>query len=164
MTEASHGAWYYQQITLGYNYRMTDLQAALGSSQMTRLAEFVTARHKIARRYNILLQDLPLQLPYQLENTCSALHLYVVRLKLADISRTRKQIFDELRANQINVNLHYIPVHIQPFYRSMGFKYGDFPSSEKYYEEAISLPLHPGLSPEDQDKVVGVLISALDSK
>jgi UDP-4-amino-4,6-dideoxy-N-acetyl-beta-L-altrosamine transaminase len=164
MIEISHGAWYYQQITLGYNYRMTELQAALGSSQMTRLTEFVTTRHKIAERYNFLLQDLPVQIPYQLENTYSGLHLYVIRLKLDEISVTHKEVFDELRANQINVNLHYIPVHIQPYYKAMGFRYGDFPASEQYYKEAISLPMYPGLSQSDQDKVVRVLTSSLANK
>ena len=164
MTEISHGAWYYQQITLGYNYRMTELQAALGISQMTRLTEFVTTRHKIAERYNFLLKDLPVQIPYQLENTYSGLHLYVIRLKLDEISVTHNEVFGELRANQINVNLHYIPVHIQPYYKAMGFRYGDFPASEQYYKEAISLPMYPGLSQSDQDKVVRVLTSSLANK
>ena len=165
MTEISHGAWYYQQITLGYNYRMTELHAALGISQMTRLTEFVTARHKIAERYNFLLKDLPVQIPYhQRENTYSGLHLYVIRLKLDEISVTHNEVFDELRANQINVNLHYIPVHIQPYYKAMGFRYGDFPASEQYYKEAISLPIYPGLSQSDQDKVVRVLTSSLANK
>ena len=164
MTEISHGAWYYQQITLGYNYRMTELQAALGISQMMRLADFVATRHKIAERYNFLLKDLPVQIPFQLENTYSGLHLYVIRLKLDEISATHKDVFDELRANQINVNIHYIPVHIQPYYKAMGFRYGDFPASEKYYKEAISLPMYPGLSQSDQDKVVRVLTSSLANK
>lgn len=164
MTELSHGAWYYQQITLGYNYRMTELQAALGNSQMARLAEFVTIRHKIAGFYNYLLQDLPIQIPYQLENTYSGLHLYVIRLKLDEISVTHNEVFNELRANDINVNLHYIPVHIQPYYKSMGFRYGDFPASEQYYKEAISLPMYPGLSPSDQEKIVRVLTSLLANK
>ncbi len=164
MTEISHGAWYYQQITLGYNYRMTELQAALGISQMMRVTEFVETRHKIAERYNWLLKDLPVQIPYQLEKTYSGLHLYVIRLKLDEISATHKDVFDELRANKINVNLHYIPVHIQPYYKAMGFKYGDFPASEQYYKEAISLPMYPGLSQSDQDKVVRVLTSSLANK
>jgi UDP-4-amino-4,6-dideoxy-N-acetyl-beta-L-altrosamine transaminase len=164
MTETSHGAWYYQQVTLGYNYRMTELQAALGISQMMRLTEFVATRHKIAERYNFLLKDLPVQIPYQLENTYSGLHLYVIRLQLDDISATHKEVFDELRANQIAVNLHYIPVHMQPYYKSMGFRYGGFPDSEQYYKEAISLPMYPSLSQSDQDKVVNVLISSLAPK
>jgi len=161
MTEVSHGGWYYQQITLGYNYRMTELQAALGISQMMRLTDFVARRHKIAERYNVLLKDLPVQIPYQLENTYSGLHLYVIRLKLDAISATHKEVFEELRSNQIAVNLHYIPVHIHPYYRAMGFRYGDFPASEEYYKEAISLPMYPGLSEEDQESVVDILASAV---
>ncbi len=164
MTETSHGAWYYQQITLGYNYRMTELQAALGISQMMRLTEFVATRHKIAERYDFLLKDLLVKIPYQLEDTYSGLHLYVIRLQLDETSATHKEIFDELRANQISVNLHYIPVHIQPYYKTMGFRYGDFPASEQYYKEAISLPMYPGLAQSDQDKVVQVLTSSLARK
>jgi dTDP-4-amino-4,6-dideoxygalactose transaminase len=157
MTEPSHGAWYYQQIALGYNYRMTDLQASLGVTQMSRLDEFVSQRHLIAQRYNLLLKNHPVKIPYQLENTYSGLHLYIIRLRLDRISLGHKEVFDKLRANGIGVNLHYIPVHMQPFYKSMGFKVGDFPESEKYYSEAISLPMYPNLSEEDQDKVVEVL-------
>ncbi|MDC0172534.1 UDP-4-amino-4,6-dideoxy-N-acetyl-beta-L-altrosamine transaminase [Gammaproteobacteria bacterium] len=164
MTEVAHGPWYYQQITLGYNYRMTDLQAALGISQMVRLTEFVETRHKIAERYKFLLKDLPVQIPYQLDNTYSALHLYVIRLQLDTISATHKDVFQELRANNIAVNLHYIPVHTQPYYKDMGFRRGDFPESEQYYEEAISLPMYSGLTESDQDKVVKVLVSSLVMK
>ena len=164
MQRVPDGPWYYEQIDLGYNYRMTELQAALGSSQMTRLTEFVTTRHKIAERYNFLLKDLPVQIPYQLEKTYSGLHLYVIRLKLDEISVTHNEVFGELRANQINVNLHYIPVHIQPYYKAMGFRYGDFPASEEYYKEAISLPMYPGLSEEDQKLVVQVLAAAIMAK
>ena len=164
MTEVSHGAWFYQQITLGYNYRMTELQAALGISQMMRLTKFVSTRHKIAERYNLLLKDLPVQIPYQLEKTYSSMHLYVIRLQLDEILMTHSEVFDELRANQIAVNLHYIPVHIHPYYKAMGFRYGDFPVAEKYYKEAISLPMYPGLSKSDQDKVVQVLTCSLTSK
>jgi len=164
MTEVSHGAWFYQQITLGYNYRMTELQAALGVSQMMRLTKFVSTRHKIAERYNLLLKDLPVQIPYQLEKTYSAMHLYVIRLQLDEILMTHREVFDELRANQIAVNLHYIPVHIHPYYKAMGFGYGDFPEAEKYYKEAISLPMYPGLSQSDQDKVIQVLTCSLTSK
>ena len=161
MTEPSHGDWYYQQITLGYNYRMTDLQAALGISQMQRLHEFVAKRHEIAKRYDVLLDALPVEIPYQLENTYSGLHLYVIRLKLEEIHLSHKEVFDALRASGIGVNLHYIPVHIQPFYKSIGFKDGDFPEAEKYYAEAISLPMYPDLSENDQNKVVDILASLL---
>ncbi len=161
MTEPSHGDWYYQQIALGYNYRMTDLQAALGISQMHRLHEFVAKRHEIAKRYDVLLEALPVEIPFQLENTYSGLHLYVIRLKLEEIHLSHKEVFDALRASGIGVNLHYIPVHIQPFYKSIGFKDGDFPEAEKYYAEAISLPMYPDLSENDQNKVVDILASLL---
>ena len=160
MTEISHGDWYYQQITLGYNYRMTDLQAALGISQMKRLSEFVSMRHKIADRYNLLLKDHPVQIPHQSKSKYSGMHLYVIRLQLDKIQVTHKEVFDFLRANQIGVNLHYIPVHLQPYYKKMGFKYGDFPESERYYSEAISLPIFPNLSHKDQDIVIDKLIHA----
>lgn len=164
MTEPSHGPWYYQQIELGYNYRMTDFQAALGVSQMRRLSEFVSKRHHIARRYDRLLNGLPVEIPYQLDDTYSGLHLYVIRLKLDEIDRSHKQVFEGLREKGIGVNVHYIPVHLQPYYAAMGFQQGDFPESEQYYSEAISLPMYPNLSEEDQDRVVGVLNSLLVSK
>ncbi len=164
MTESSHGDWYYQQIVLGYNYRMTDLQAALGIAQMKRLHQFVAKRHEIAGRYDELLKDLPVERPFQLEDTYSGLHLYVIRLRLDEIDASHKQVFSKLRANGIGVNLHYIPVHTQPFYKAIGFKEGDFPEAEKYYSEAISLPMYPNLSEEDQIKVVAILASLVTSK
>jgi UDP-4-amino-4,6-dideoxy-N-acetyl-beta-L-altrosamine transaminase len=164
MTEPSHGDWFYQQISLGYNYRMTDLQAALGVTQMRRLNEFVSKRHEIASRYNELLKSLPIELPSQIKNTYSGLHLYVIRLQLPKILLSQKQVFEELKANGIGVNIHYIPVHTQPFYKEMGFKIGDFPEAEKYYSEAISLPMYPGLSLEDQWKVVDVLASIVGAE
>ncbi|MBB1464538.1 UDP-4-amino-4,6-dideoxy-N-acetyl-beta-L-altrosamine transaminase [Vibrio sp. SG41-7] len=161
MTEASHGGWYYQQVDLGFNYRMTELQAALGVTQMQRLDEFVAARHVLSKRYNQMLSELPLVLPYQLENTYSGLHLFVIRLKLDDISLTHKQVFDALRENGIGVNLHYIPVHTQPYYQAMGFAEGDFPESERYYKEAISLPMFHGMTEEQQNTVVRVVAEIL---
>ena len=161
MVEPSHGGWYYEQIALGYNYRMSDIQAALGISQMSRLDEFVEKRHEIANRYNHYLNGLNVEVPSNLANAYSAFHLYVIRLKLDKIQLTHKEVFDDLRANKIAVNLHYIPVHMQPFYRNMGFKCGDFPSSEDYYKDAISLPIYPGLSESNQKKVVDVLASSL---
>lgn len=161
MVEPSHGDWYYEQIALGYNYRMSDIQAALGISQMSRLDEFVAKRHEIANRYNHYLKGLNVEVPSNLANAYSAFHLYVIRLKLDKIQLTHKEVFDDLRANKIAVNLHYIPVHLQPFYRNMGFKYGDFPLSEDYYKDAISLPIYPGLSESNQKKVVDVLASSL---
>lgn len=154
MTHEPDGSWYYQQIDLGYNYRMTDLQAALGLSQMQRLDEFVAKRHVIADAYDRLLANLPVVTPWQHEDGYSGLHLYVVRLKLSEIGKTHRQVFEALRAEGIGVNLHYIPVHTQPYYRTLGFKPGDFPEAERYYAEAISLPMFPGLSKVQQDRVV----------
>lgn len=157
MQGESHGLWYYQQLELGFNYRMTDIQAALGASQMQRLDEFVSRRRFLAARYNELLQDLPLVLPWQHPDTESSWHLYIIRLKLDKIAKTHRQVFEELRQAGIGVNLHYIPVHTQPYYQNLGFAWGDFPESEKYYQEAISLPLYYGLSEAHQERVVAVL-------
>lgn len=149
MTKETEGPWYYQQVDLGFNYRMTELQAALGVSQLYRLHEFVSKRHQIAQRYNEILHNLPVVLPYQLPQTYSGLHLYVIRIQLDRIKKSRKEIFESLRAKNIGVNVHYIPVHTQPYYQAMGFTVGDFPQAEAYYEAAISLPMYPDLS-EDQ--------------
>jgi UDP-4-amino-4,6-dideoxy-N-acetyl-beta-L-altrosamine transaminase len=164
MENASQGGWYYEQIDLGFNYRMTELQAALGVSQMSRLSEFVSARHQLAARYYEKLSELPITLPYQSPNTYSGLHLYVIRLNLNEISKTHKEVFDELRDNGIGVNLHYIPVHLQPYYKKMGFKQGDFPNAESYYSNAISLPMFHGMSHEQQDEVISKLSSILETK
>ena len=157
MTAPMHGPWYYQQVVLGFNYRMTDMQAALGASQMTRLPDYVKRRHEIAQRYNELLADLPVTLPWQHPDSHSAYHLYVVRLQLDKISATHRQVFEALRAKDIMVNLHYIPVHTQPYYQNMGFKLGDFPDAEQYYREAISIPMHVNLTDVEQDFVVSTL-------
>lgn len=162
MTQPMDGPWYYQQVALGYNYRMTDIQAALGVSQMTRLNQYVARRHEIAQRYDALLADLPLTLPWQHPDSYSAYHLYVIRLKLDQIVSTHRQVFEALRGADIMVNLHYIPVHTQPYYQQMGFKHGDYPEAERYYREAISIPMHPTLTEAEQDEVIRVLISALD--
>ena len=154
MQGESHGAWYYQQLELGFNYRMTDIQAALGASQMQRLEEFVSRRRFLAQRYNQLLQNLPITLPHQYPDSESSWHLYVIRLHLDKIHKTHRQVFEELRQAGIGVNLHYIPVHTQPYYQNIGFKWGDFPKSETYYTDAISIPLYYGLSKEDQNRVV----------
>jgi dTDP-4-amino-4,6-dideoxygalactose transaminase len=146
MTHAPDGPWYYQQIALGYNYRMTDLQATLGLSQMQRLDEFITKRHAIAKRYEELLVDLPVKTPWQYVDSYSGLHLYVIRLKLGEIGKTHRQVFEALRVAGIGVNLHYIPVHRQPYYERLGFKAGYCPKAEQYYAEAISLPMYPGLA------------------
>lgn len=161
MENESEGGWYYEQLDLGYNYRMTDVQAALGTSQMQRLEEFVARRAALAHRYDALLADLPLVLPYQAPNRASAWHLYVIRLQLDQMRKSRRQVFEALRADGIGVNVHYIPVHTQPYYTALGFGWGQFPQAEQYYREAISLPLFPDLSDEDQDRVVAALKEAI---
>ena len=163
MTHEPDGAWYYQQIELGYNYRMTELQAALGVTQMDRLDEFVARRHALAKRYDKALAGLPVTTPWQHPDGYSGLHLYVVRLKLEQIKPTHGEVFDELRAQGVGVNLHYIPVHLQPYYQRMGFKLGDFPEAERYYREAISLPMYPLLTDAQQDVVVNALKQVLQA-
>ncbi|MEB3828477.1 UDP-4-amino-4,6-dideoxy-N-acetyl-beta-L-altrosamine transaminase [Phormidium sp. CCY1219] len=157
MQGESHGLWYYQQLELGFNYRMTDIQSALGASQMQRLDEFVSRRRILADRYNQMLANLPVTLPWQHPDTESSWHLYVIRLQLDKIIKTHRQVFEELRQAAIGVNLHYIPVHTQPYYQKLGFKWGDFPQVEQYYQEAISLPLYYDLTEENQNHVVAVL-------
>lgn len=161
MKNESHGSWYYQQLELGFNYRMTDIQAALGSSQIKRLDDFVNQRWFWAERYNHLLQDLPLILPWQHPDTASSWHLYVIRLKQEKIYKSHQQVFEALRQAQIGVNLHYIPVHTQPYYQQLGFNFGDFPEAEKYYQEAISIPLYYGLTEDEQDRVVNIIREVL---
>jgi UDP-4-amino-4,6-dideoxy-N-acetyl-beta-L-altrosamine transaminase len=160
MTHAPDGPWYYQQIDLGYNYRMTDLQAALGLSQMQRLDQFVSQRHAIAERYNQLLKDSPVHAPWQHEDSYSGLHLYVIRLNLTEISKTHRQIFEALREMDIGVNLHYIPVYLHPYYENLGFKEGHCLEAEQYYAEAISLPMYPNLTEMQQDRVISALKEA----
>lgn len=162
MTHAPEGPWYYQQIDLGYNYRMTELQAALGVSQMQRLEDFVARRHLLARRYDQLLASLPVSIPWQHLDSYSGLHLYVVRLQLNKISKTHRQVFETLRDLGIGVNLHYIPVHTQPHYLRMGFKVGDYPQAEQYYAEAISLPIYQTMTFEQQDQVLNALKSSIE--
>lgn len=154
MTHDPDGPWYYQQIELGLNYRMTEMQAALGRSQITRLNEYVAGRHEFARRYDANLRDLPLQTPWQHPDSYSAFHLYVIRLH--DPAR-HLAVFEGLRDKGVGVNLHYIPVHLQPFYQAMGFRSGDFPMAETYYSEAISLPLFPKMTEKVQDAVFAAL-------
>jgi dTDP-4-amino-4,6-dideoxygalactose transaminase len=161
MSHPSDGPWFYQQIDLGFNYRMTELQAALGISQLERLDAYVVRRHELAARYNKLLQDLPIVVPWQHPNGYSGLHLYVVRLQLDRIKKTHREVFENLLSQGIGVNLHYIPVHTQPYYRRMGFGIGDFPQAERYYAEAISLPIYQTLSNSQQDQVVAAIYKAI---
>jgi len=161
MNKETEGGWYYQQVELGFNYRMTELQAALGVSQMERLDEFVALRHQRQVRYDKLLKGLPIVVPYQSLDSYSALHLYPIQLELENISKSHTQVFDELRQKGLGVNLHYIPVHIQPYYEKMGFSRGDFPEAEKYYSRAISIPIFQGLTIEIQDEVVNALKKVL---
>jgi len=161
MTHVPDGPWYYQQICLGFNYRMTEIQAALGVSQMMRLDQYVARRHDLASRYDKLLADLPVTLPWQHPDSFSGMHLYVVRLKLDLISKTHVEVFNGLRERGIGVNLHYIPVHTHPYYQRMGFEPGDFPEAERYYSEAISLPIFQTMTELQQDMVVTALRSSL---
>ena len=157
MSHEPDGPWYYQQIDLGYNYRMTELQAALGLSQIQRLDEFVARRHAIANRYDETLSELPIALPWQHPDTYSAYHLYPIRLPGRGTSNGRRALFDSLRAAGIGVNVHYIPVHTQPYFQKLGFTCGQFPVAEAYYQEAISLPLYPTLTVSQQLIVIAEL-------
>ncbi|MEO8021559.1 UDP-4-amino-4,6-dideoxy-N-acetyl-beta-L-altrosamine transaminase [Polaromonas sp.] len=161
MTHEADGAWYYQQVALGFNYRMTDIQAALGVSQMTRLEAYVTRRHALAARYDERLKGLPVITPWQHPDGYSGLHLYVIRAGSVSSGISHRQVFDALRGYGIGVNLHYIPVHTQPYYQKMGFRPGQFPAAESYYAEAISLPMYPQLTEVQQDKVIAALTQAL---
>ncbi|MAD94959.1 MAG: UDP-4-amino-4,6-dideoxy-N-acetyl-beta-L-altrosamine transaminase [Rhodobacteraceae bacterium] len=154
MIGKSDGPWYYQQLELGFNYRITDIQAALGLSQLSRLEEFVERRRSIADRYNLLLSKLSVDLPGRLPEANSSWHLYVLRLQ--DASR-HLAVFQSLRSDGIGVNLHYIPVHLQPYYQQLGFCIGDYPISEDYYSRAISLPIYPDLDDASQLQVVAAL-------
>ena len=147
--------WYYEQQVLGFNYRLTDIQAALGLSQLQRLDQFVTRRQELFDRYQDKLQDLPIQKPIALSQ--SSHHLYVIRLKLEKIGRSKREVFSLLREQGIGVQIHYIPVHTQPYYRDLGFDWGDFLEAESYYQEAISLPIHYDLSNEEQDYIIQTL-------
>jgi UDP-4-amino-4,6-dideoxy-N-acetyl-beta-L-altrosamine transaminase len=161
MQGSSHGAWYYEQVDLGFNYRMTDVQAALGTSQMQRIDGYVRTRHAIAKRYNEKLAGLPLTLPWQTPDAYSAYHLYPVRIDSSKTSVRREKVFAHMRERGVGVNVHYIPVHTQPYYRAHGFEGRSFPVAEQYYAGAMSLPLFPGLDTHRQDAVIGLLREAL---
>ena len=159
MTKETEGDWYYQQVELGFNYRMTELQAALGVTQMDRLDEFVTARHNLQERYDLLL-DSSIIKPYQDQDSYSALHLYPIQINLESTNKSRQNIFNELRKNDIGVNVHYIPIHTQPYYQKFGYQKGDFPNAEKFYSRNLSLPLYFDMTYEQQDFVLKVLARA----
>jgi UDP-4-amino-4,6-dideoxy-N-acetyl-beta-L-altrosamine transaminase len=153
--------WQYEQQTLGFNYRMTDIHAALGRSQVQRLQSFVDKRNALAQRYHDALAELPLQLPTVSPENFSAYHLYVIRLDLTRVAKTHRQVFEELRGRGIGVNLHYTPVYLQPHYRKLGFESGLCPEAECYATEAISIPMYPSLSQEQQDQVIQTLKEVL---
>lgn len=161
MTYQPDGPWYYQQIDLGFNYRMTELQAALGISQLERLDGYVERRHALAARYNRQLEELPVTLPWQHPDCYSAWHLYVIRVCSNPGGDERGRIFEKLRDEGIGVNVHYIPVHTQPYYRNLGFAPGNFPNAESYYEESITLAMYPTLTDAQQSHVIEALRQAL---
>jgi len=157
MTKAPDGPWYYEQVALGFNYRMTDIQAALGESQLRRLPEFIRRRCAIAKRYRKILSSIPAALPATEADDRSAWHLFVIRVD----KHRRKAIFEALRRDGIHANVHYIPIHLQPYYRRFGFVEGQYPEAERYYSEAITLPLFPGLSESEQDRIAATLRTAI---
>ncbi len=161
MVNTPDGPWYYEMLDLGFNYRLTDIHAALGLSQMQRLNEFVEKRQHLANRYDVLLKELPLILPLRAPQSRSALHLYVVQIDPTRSKSKRKDVFVKLREFGIGVNVHYMPVHLQPYYTAKGFKRGDFPASETYYDRAISIPLFATLTEQQQNEVVAALKQAL---
>jgi len=163
MTRQPDGPWYYEQIDLGFNYRMTELQAALGVSQMDRLDQYVSSRHELAKRYDQILKNFPGITPWQNHDSYSGMHLYIIRLELAKIDKSHRQVFEGMRAHGISVNLHYIPIHIQPYYQRMGFKLGDYPEAERYYNDAVSLPMFQTLTETQQDEIVATLGKVLES-
>lgn len=160
MRQAPDGPWHYEQIALGFNYRMTDVQAALGLSQMGRVDEFVAARRRLAARYDSLLAGMPVQTPWQHPDAASAWHLYVIRLKLREFCRSHREVFESMRGAGIGVNLHYIPVYRQPYYAQRGAAGDGCAEAERYYAEAITLPLYPKLNEAQQDRVVTALREA----
>ena len=161
MTRGADEPWYYEQIALGCNYRMTDLQAALGASQMTKLDAFVARRRQLVRRYHEKLNGLPIRTPYCLPEANPAWHLYIVRLDLDRVKKSKQEIFAGMKEHGVMLNLHYIPVHLQPYYRDLGFGDGDFPVSEQYYREALTLPLYYDLTDAQQDEIIAALRDVL---
>ena len=159
LTKDSEGGWYYEQLELGFNYRLTDIQAALGNSQLTRIQFFIEKRHMIKDRYEQLISNENLDLPAQDKKCFSSLHLYPIQLKLEKLKKSQQEIFADFQTNGIGVNLHYIPVHYHPYYKSLGFQEGDFPNAENYYKRAISIPIFPAMDLKQQDLVISAIAS-----
>jgi len=157
MCDASHGEWYYQQIAMGFNFRMTDIQAALGMAQLSKLSGFISRRRKIAIHYRQSLNSLPIVLPPEDDSSISSWHLFIIGMDMPDPTAIRKKLFDYLRENQILVQVHYIPVHTQPYYINLGFHDGQFPRAMKYYQRSLSLPIYPDLQQNEQEKVINHL-------
>ena len=164
LDQPSEEIWNYQQIGLGFNYRMSDIHAALGLRQVERLDEFVAKRHALAQRYNELLTEMPITKPKQIAESFSSFHLYVIRLKLREINNSQRQVFAAFYEQGVRVNLHYIPVYLQPFYQNRGFKRGYCPEAEAYFSEAMSIPVFPTLSKEQQDYILEILKNTTNNK
>jgi UDP-4-amino-4,6-dideoxy-N-acetyl-beta-L-altrosamine transaminase len=160
MSGGSDGPWYYEQLDLGFNYRITDIQAALGISQMNKLDEFISQRQSIAGIYDKLMKEMPITLPVHSDGISSSLHLYIIQPDLDWLGCSHQQAFERLRSNGILVNLHYIPVYRHPYYAQFGYNRSLFPNAEVYYSKAISLPIYPGLQPNQQEQVIKTLLTA----
>ena len=158
MLNPNDNFWYYEQVDLGYNYRLTDIQAALGKSQLKKLDKFVDQRNQLAQKYDEHFRNLNLQIPDRQKDCYSSFHLYIVRIDFSKKKITKNDFFNSMKRKGIGVNLHYIPIHTQPYFRKLGFNEADFPEALKYYSEAVTLPLHPQLTLEQQDKVVHSLV------
>jgi len=162
MTKGSEGGWYYQQIDLGYNYRMTDIQAALGSSQIKRVDEFIKKRGMVRTYYDKQLSALPVIIPVQNKDSYSSMHLYPIQIDFDRVNKTQRQLFGEMRENNIGVNLHYIPVYMQPFYQKQGFSENYCHNAEHYYSRAMSIPIFHSMTTSQSDEVLSVLSTVLE--
>ncbi len=159
----NHGPWYYEQQHLGYNYRLTDVQSALGTSQMSKIDEFITRRREIVKQYNEAFKDIKeIVMPFEAEFSNSGWHIYVIKVKPESLTVTRKEIFEALQAENIGVNVHYLPVYLHPYYRDLGYAKGICPNAEELYENMITLPLFPSMSNEDVNDVVVAVKKVID--